>query len=533
MNGPPTGPVRALLLGALAVAVMVAAFPPFGAWPLALLAAWPATALVLEAPTPRAAALRGWLYGMAVLGLGTAWLAHTLWLNLVLVAVAGSMWHAAWGWACRRLLPSTGLLPAAPVLWVAMEMARLNWPLSGYPWMFLGHALAASPVLVQVADLGGVMLVSGVAASTGAAFLALRSGQRRGSWAAGLLLAAAATYGLLRPGQLPAGEPGPVVAAVQPNIAQSVKNNPATAQERYRRGLELSARALSANPPPDVLVWAETMWPLPLGEGEDGDVWFPAGAEGPAFGPRDARALSDPALAPLFAGGRTQLVLGAVWWRRVGGRVRPANSAVIFDAAGRVTGRHDKVFLVPGGEAVPFGELLPGGLRELVEAWIAAAANWKVDLVPGAGFAAHALGGAPAGVTICFENAYGEASRLAVASGARFLLNLSNEAWFGSSAEHDQMELQSILRAVETRRALLRCTNSGISSLLRPDGRRPAGEDRLEVGGRDRDVAGLLVARVPLHEGLTPYVRWGDWPGWAAVAGALLLLVLRRPVRVP
>jgi len=525
--------LRALLLGALAVAVTVAALPPVGLWPLALLAAWPATAFVLEAPTPRAAALRGWLYGVGVLGLGTAWLAETLWLNLLLVALAGSLWHAAWGWACRRLLPATGILPAAPVLWVAMEMARLNWPLSGYPWVFLGHALAASPTLVQVADLGGVLLVSAVGAACGSAFLALRLGQRRGALGAGLLLAAAAVYGLVRPATLPEGRPGPRVAGVQPNIAQELKNNPTTAQQRYDRAMQLSLQALSAEPPPDVLVWPETMWPLPLGEGADDDVWYPADADGPAFGPREAWRLAEPALAPLFRGGRTQAVLGVLWRRKLDGRVWPSNSAVVFDREGRITSRHDKVILVPAGEAIPFGDLLPGGLRDLVEDWIAGAAGFKVDLLPGTGFGVHAVGGAPCGVTICFENAYGEPSREATAAGAQFLLNLSNEAWFGTSAEHDQMELQSILRAVETRRALFRSTNSGISCLVRPDGSRPSGSDRLEVGGRDRAVPGVLLAQVPLHDGLTPYVRWGDWPGWAAVAGALLLLVFRRPFRVP
>jgi apolipoprotein N-acyltransferase len=120
-----------------------------------------------------------------------------------------------------------------------------------------------------------------------------------------------------------------------------------------------------------------------------------------------------------------------------------------------------------------------------------------------------------------------------VKAGATFLLNLSNEAWFGTSAEHDHMELQSVLRAVETRRALFRACSSGISCLVRPDGRRPQGADRLVVGGSDRGVAGTFAARVPLYDGLTPYVRWGDWIGWVALAASALFLFRFKPKRLP
>jgi len=525
---------RAWLLGATAVALLLAAFPPLSLWPLALLAAWPATALVLDAPTPRRAALRGWLYGVAVLGLGTLWLAETLWLNLLLVALAGAMWHAAWGWAVRRVLPTAGVLPALPLLWTAQEMCRLNWPLSGYPWMFLGHPLAGSEVLVQAADLGGVLLLSMLAATVAGGFMAARRGEHRGAVSAGSLLLLAAVYGVIRPGTLPKPRPGPRLATIQPAFPQRLKDNPQSTKQRYERSLELTRLALAADPPPDVLVWPETMWPLPMGEGADDDVWFPASGGEPAFGPREAERLAEPYLAPLFAGRRHDLVLGTVWRRTdERGRMRFSNRAVVLDPDGHITGFHDKVLLVPAGESVPFGEWLPEGARVAIEDWIARAAGFAVDLVPGPGFQPLTVGGQPCGVTICFENAYGEASRESVAQGAAFLLNLSNEAWFGTSTEHDQMELHSLLRAVETRRALFRSTNSGISCLVRPDGRRPQGADRLVVDGADRAVAGVFAVQVPLHEGRTLYVRWGDWAGWLGLLGTAVLLLRHRPIRVP
>src|SRR4029453_16286170 len=140
------------------------------------------------------------------------------------------------------------------------------------------------------------------------------------------------------------------------------------------------------------------------------------------------------------------------------------------------------------------------------EDWIRDFAGFVSDLQPGPGPSLQELDGVPFGVTICFENAYGGYCRQFVRQGAAFLVNVTNEAWFGTSTEFDQMELHSILRAVETRRALFRSTNSGISCLVLPAGRRPQGDRRLVVDGRDRAVAGTFAADVPLYDGTTLYV---------------------------
>jgi apolipoprotein N-acyltransferase len=346
----------------------------------------------------------------------------------------------------------------------------------------------------------------------GDGFRLLRAGQRRPAMVAGLLLGAAAIYGVVRPATLPEPREGPLVASIQPGFPQELKMRPMAARQRFDFSVKQSQALLAAEPPPDVLVWPETMWPWLIGEGRTAD--------------------SEQAWAPLVASGRVQLVIGALW---VHASVpeRFSNSALLIDPQGRVTHRYDKEFLVPGGEAVPFGELMPAGFKSMVEGWIAASAGFVVDLLPGDTHEPLSVGGHPCGVTICFENAYGEPSRESVGAGAAFLLNLSNEAWFGSSAEHDHMELQSVLRAVETRRALFRSTNSGITCLVRPDGRKPDGDDRLVVGGADRAVAGTFVARVPLYDGLTPYVRWGEWIGWVALLASVIYLLRFRPQRLP
>jgi len=155
-----------------------------------------------------------------------------------------------------------------------------------------------------------------------------------------------------------------------------------------------------------------------------------------------------------------------------------------------------------------------------------------VDLEPGPGGPLLELDGVRLGVTICFENVYGEYTRKLVREGADVLVNLSNEAWFAET-ELDVMELHSILRAVETRRALFRSTNSGITCLVRPDGRAPQGADRLVVDGRDRTVPGVLRARVPIHTDRTPYLIWGDQWAWGCVLAAALLAGRRFRGAVP
>ncbi|MGQ0553525.1 MAG: apolipoprotein N-acyltransferase [Planctomycetota bacterium] len=536
---------RAWLLGALGCAAWLAAFPPLSLWPLALLAPWPLALLAMEAPNLRAAFRRLLLCGLVVFCFGSAWLAETSPVNLVLVAALQSLFVGIFGVLARRILPGRSAMPLLPVLWVAHEMLRLNWPLTGYPWQILGQALAESPVAVQAADLGGVLLLSFLAASGSALALSLQRGERRAAAGAAGLLLAATLYGLLRPAWLETPRPGPRLAAVQPGIEQRLKMQPSSAEERYRTGITLSLQALRAGPPVDLLVWPETMWPYPLGEGAPEDRWYGE------LGPRDFAELEQRTLAPLRRTGEageraSALLLGALYHRlettgRVAESGRPAepgrllrsNSAVLYDAAGQRLGHYDKHILVPAGESVPFGGWLPAAAQRQVADWILSVAGFVADLEPGPGPEVMEWGGWRFGVTICFENTYGDFNRRQVRDGAQFLVNLSNEAWFGTSTEFDHMELHSILRAVESRRALFRATNSGISCLVLPDGRRPEGAARLEVGGQDRGVAGTLVAEVPLYEQRTLYVLIGDALGWLCLgwAGLLLLLGLRSPRR--
>lgn len=531
-NGGQRDVQRALLLGLAGIGLLLLAFPPVSFWPAALLLPWPLTRLALEARSPARAAGRLYLVGLPFFALGTFWLSEAHWINLGIVAVVEAGWLAMYGWMAARVLPGRALMPFLPLIWTAHEMARLCFPISGYPWLFVGHAMAASPVAVQAADLGGVMLLSFIGTCGAAAVMGWQAGQRNWRWAVAVLVAAGA-YGLIRPATLSEPTPGPRLTSIQPAFPQVLKEDPTSGDQRYRTSIDWSLLALNASTRPDLLIWPETMWPYPLGEGEPDDVWFASFTAGDAKGV-ERRMLnplqSDGAAGPLAV----PLLLGTIYrWLDDEGVLRRANSAVLFDKTGRRLGRYDKHILVPGGESIPLKRSLPGWLEQRVEGWIHDIAGFVADLEPGAGPSLMTLDGHRFGVTICYENAYGDYNRRFVEQGAAFLVNISNEAWFGTSTEFDHMELHSVLRAVETRRALFRATNSGISCLVRPDGQRPSGADRLTVEGVDRAVGGVFAATVPLHTDRTLYTLWGDLWGWICLVGAGAALLLGGRLRLP
>jgi len=107
---------------------------------------------------------------------------------------------------------------------------------------------------------------------------------------------------------------------------------------------------------------------------------------------------------------------------------------------------------------------------------------------------------------------------------ADFLINISNEGWFRSASEFDQMLAISVFRAVETRRTLFRATNTGISCMIGPAGGVPSMEDRVTKHGEDKNVEGVLMKRVPLCRNSTVYVRFGD--GFANAVFLLQIILL-------
>lgn len=489
----------------LSGAALALAFPRVDFAALAWVALVPVLVLALSRP-PRQALALSWLAGLAFFLVLLRWLNFTFSVysaippplvylpTLTLAAYCGlytGLVGAAVAWIGSRRSPELALL-AAPFLWVAGEWVR-GWLMGGFPWGLLGYAQHRELLVIQVAELGGVYAVSFVVAAANAAIAAafvLPVGRGLAAVAlAGALVAATLGFGAWRLGESAASD-HVRVGVMQPAIEQPLKFDPDHASTTLRIYVELTRRAAAEGPA--LLVWPETAMPTIL-------------RREPALG----RALRDLA-------GRLDmpLLVGSVDATDAVPR-RFRNTAFLITGAG-ITGRYDKIHLVPFGEFVPLSAVLG-----FIRGW----AEFIADLEPGVERVVFHGPPGPFGVVICYEGIFPELVRDFVKGGARLMINMTNDGWFGRTSGPAQHLGMYALRAVEHRTAVVRAANTGISAFIAPSGRVMR---RLPLFER-----GTMTETVPLRRGLTLYTRVGDWVAWMAMAGSASALALawRRPAR--
>ncbi|HKB14814.1 MAG TPA: apolipoprotein N-acyltransferase, partial [Planctomycetota bacterium] len=382
--------------------------------------------------------------------------------------------------------------------------------------------------------------VNGAVAARLAPSLRLRRPGSRGlDGAIGLLaLLAPLAYGWLR---LPIPtEAGPLVTVVQANVSERAKREVQTGggdAEDWAHWMVREHRRLSlqAGDTGDLLVWPETMLPWPLGEGGAEEVLVENGEVPGApvrWTMRDAAEVEEEIVRrdvlEALGDRRTQFLVGVLLLQRVEGTTRQFNSALLYSPAGARVGRYDKVHLVPGGEYLPWRRAIP--FADAIGRWIESWAGYFPDLAPGEGPRVLEIRGRDGrrwrfGAAICWDNAYSDLFRANARAGADFHVLLSNEAHFLDSIEMEQLLAHAVFRAVETRRSVVRATNTGISALVAPDGIVTA---VLEREGRRKEVAGTLTVRVPVSGRGTLFLRIGEAFPIAASALALGLGLLAR-----
>jgi apolipoprotein N-acyltransferase len=475
--------ILALLGGVSAVP----AFAPLGWYPLAIgalaLLFW-----VWHRDRPRAALLHGWLFGVGYFGAGVSWVyvsihdygkvdpVAALGVTLLLIAYL-SVFPAVLGYAVARLIPAgwQRLLLAYPAGWVFVEWAR-GWLFTGFPWLTIGYSQIDGP-LAGLAPVLGVYGVDWAVAFSAAIVTALivRCLHPAGAlmllllWGGGLVLRdidwTQSRGEVLR------------VALLQGNISQELKWEPENLVSSVQRYIDLTR----ASPGNDLVVWPETAVAAFYHQVEDSVL---------VLLEEEAESL------------HTELMVGIPVLDRA--QWRYYNS--IMTVPGRGAFYHKR-------HLVPFGEYLP--LRALIGNSLDALA------VPNADFSAGEpdqpllrAAGYPVGTSICYEIVFGEEIIRSLPEAA-FLVNISNDAWFGDSlAPHQHLEMAR-MRARETGRYLLRATNTGITAIIAPDG---------GVTGRTRQFAvASLEGTIEPRKGATPYVRFGNRP---VVAGAVLVLLL-------
>jgi apolipoprotein N-acyltransferase len=485
--------------------LLLLAFPDFGAWPLAWVALVPLLFCVARRPHAAPSFVSGWLAGTLFFYASCHWLTYPMiryagfpaWLAYVLllpVAAAGGLFHGLFALAlarlCARLSPAALFL--APAVWAACEWARLGG--IGQLWNAVGYSQAFEPALIQAARFGGVYAVSFIVLTVNAALAyALLGRSARGALVslAALTLAALAVYAAgLTHAPAAEREPSAIVVAVQPNVIPDFGRSEPEYEALRRHHFELSEAALRTldesgavgNETPRVVVWPES----PMNFSFE----------------RDRRFREE--LTRFVGERRVSLLFNSLEPAAGGGGY---NAAVLVNEKGLLAAQYDKIRLMPFGEYVPLPRWVPGaGLLSGVVG----------NFTPGERYAPIPLGaggGRPrAGVFICLESAYPYITRRLTQEGADVLIEMTNDAYQGDTAILRQHLSNAVFRAVETGRALLRVTNTGVSARVTE-----RGEVADETGRFQEAVRAWPVARS--GGGRTFYVEHGD----AFVAACTLL----------
>jgi apolipoprotein N-acyltransferase len=501
--GEAAGPRRwvRVALAVVSGLLLAASFPTLDLEPLA----WIGLVPVLFASRGLGAAgafAVGWLTGF-VFYLGTVyWVAYTIAhytalplvvavAILVLMCAILAGYHGAFTaglrWLDRRRLPTIWI---APALWVTLEWLR-GWLLIGFPWATLGYSQYRYTDLVQMVEVTGVYGISALLVFFNvvvAAVLAARGPGARRLVPALIVLTllvtllplagrrrAAAVRTLPAVGMLRVG-------IVQGNVEQDQKWDPAYQDDTIARYRDLTAAAAADGA--SLIVWPETATPF----------FF-----------QEPGALRD-GILELARTQKTWLLFGSPAYRRTSdGRIEEQNRAYLVSPDGREVGLYDKIQLVPFGEYVPFRSVL-----FFVDQIVHAVGTITPGLTP----TVFRLPTGRFGALICYEGIFPALTRRFVDGGADFLVNITNDAWYGRSSAPYQHLAQATLRAVENRVPLVRAANTGVSAVVDPTGRVRWQGPLFEPLWHVEDVAWPGVR--------TFYSRYGDVFVWGCVLASLL-----------
>ena len=373
-----------------------------------------------------------------------------------------------------------------PIGWVALEYLR-TFIFSGFPWELLGYSQFNRLQLIQISDIFGVYGLSALIAFTNATlFISLLHFTKR-RWqdsnisnrlAVGSIIVLMAAFGLtLLYGHWRLNDvtkrmtasPKARVAVIQGNIDQAIKWNPAFQIDTVEKYNRLSASIIEQHP--DLIVWPESATPF--------------------FFLYDIKP-SELVFEGIHQTAKDYLI-GSPSFVRQNDVAKYFNSAYLISPQSKTMGKYDKTHLVPYGEYVPFKKWLPflGKIVAQVGDFEAGAIGntlqWKDQKI---------------GVQICYEIIFPGLSRAMARNNASLLINITNDAWFGTTSGPYQHFSMAVFRAVENKRSLARAANTGISGFIDPAGRILTATALLEEAA--------VVRSIPLLKEKTVYTIIGD-----------------------
>lgn len=413
----------------------------------------------------------GFVTGLVFYFITLSWVINTLvnygniptvvsWLILSLLVAYLSLYLGLFAYGVNRFGKShpVSIFLLAPVVWTALEYLRSTHSIYGFSWQGLGYSQFQSLPVIQMASVTGVYGISALIVLVNTGLFVLihpafekypvwRNNRRRIGAATLSILLLCVGYGWWILQREPVYSTPPVrVALIQGNISQKVKWNPVYRNEvlgRYRK-LTLEAAMFK----PDLMVWPEAVTPF----------FFGRDFEGTQYVLETVRQAQTPMVlgSPALKQTEEELALGN------SEPLRLTNSAYFLSGHGVRLGRYDKIHLVPFGEFVPFRSIL-----FFIDKMVANIGDFE----RGKEAKVFQLGDNKFAVTICFEIIFPDLVRQPVKEGAGYLVNITNDAWFGKSAASYQHMSMVALRAVENRVPIVRAANTGITGSVDSYGR--------------------------------------------------------------
>jgi apolipoprotein N-acyltransferase len=536
-----------VLVGLAVVTVLLKSliFAPIAIWPLAFVCLAPWLVMVGGSLHAKRVYLYSFLMAVVFFLLNMRWMYPATGVGYVALSIYQALYFPLLACPIRHGVRRRGWPMAIvfPLIWTAGELLRAV-VMSGFPWFFLSHSLYRVLTLIQVSDLVGAYGASFVVAAVNGAIADLIFARIKPSpepgWGPrpmayerrakiGVPFAVIAVMALIVYGQVQLRRgtmsEGPKVAILQGDFAMTVDTD--EVPDTKKREIYFAMLDEAAQAKPDLIALPETPWRMYLNR-ESRD-FYPLSRN--TFTNLRDRAMRFAAYIVTGSGSLEQtplyLLTKEKWF----------NSAMVFAPDGSEPARYDKVHLVYFGEIVPFRF---GRLR-FIYFWLNSimpfsnGGKQEYSLFPGSGF--HAVEMKPTsqpgqryqfGIPICYEDVMPYVAREFVGGcnekGADFLLNISNDGWFGRGMQQPQHLATCVFRAVENRVGIARAVNTGVSAFIDPNG---AVHDRVtgDAKGRWPNQCGYSVANIVVDSRYTLYSRFGDWFGWTCALFLLLFYV--------
>jgi apolipoprotein N-acyltransferase len=502
-----------LTLSFVSALLLTLTFPPFGMAYLAWIGLVPLL-VVIRRSSPVSAFAFAFLAGICFFPVVFAWIQVIPGFtptDSILLGVYLAMYWGLFGLALS-LISRRGYLSAvflAPVLWVSLEYLRSHAGFLALPWALLGHSQYRLLPIIQLAAITGVYglsfvivlvnaflseVVLEVVASDGRSFA--RVVRRLTPYAVATLAVVtfSVVYGFLTLTAPPSAD-GLRVCVVQGNIPQVIKWQPQYRGMILEKYCRLTERAAQSDRPA-LIIWPESAVP--------GDFL------------QDSQLIDTVCHLAQTTG--TPLLLGSAQRPKLGNRdwviTHHYNSVFLISSGGGIQSFYHKIYLLPFAEYLPYGERWP---------WPKRLAKHVGNFLPGQEYTIFELQGIKFGVVVCWESIFPDLVRQFVARGAEFIVNVTNEAWFGDSAAPYQFLMMNVFRAIENRVALARATNTGISCAIDPQGRIM---DMVTVDGKRLFVEGFLTKTLPQGKSSSFYTRYGEVFAYGNIIISFLLLLL-------